>query len=90
MYKPGDRLTVVSKRPENTKRIVWADPMDAYLGKTLTVKDIEVCSDGKIFIRFKEAYSKEDGWGWLFDPDWVFPEATLTNISKDSILSLLE
>lgn len=52
-YKVGDKVRIVSERPESPR---FVDPMVQYLGKTLTVSKVEVEEEtlGAIY-RFKEA-----------------------------------
>lgn len=78
-YKIGDRVRLVSKRPDD---IMFVEPMAKYLGKVLTVSEVEETPLKGTIYRFREAQYEGValsmyrllglGTGsWNFKEDWI-------------------
>ena len=70
-YKVGDKVRIVSERP---KDFGFVDPMEEYLGKTLTVSKVKEHPYEETDYHFEEAVAKGglfDGIHWAFSESWI-------------------
>lgn len=80
-YKVGDKVLLVNKRPNR-----WHDDglMDKYLGKIVTISDIDINFFKEIFFEIAENNQKEDGWDrkWSFYPEDIVKKVSGTFFKK--------
>lgn len=70
-YKVGDKVRIVSERPED---FVFFDKLEKYLGKTLTVSGVEWSSYLGTLYSFKESIIESGiaaGSSWFFKESWI-------------------
>ncbi len=82
-YKVGDKVLLVNKR-----RCTWNDDglMDEYLGKVVTISNINITYTKDIFFEIAENNPKKDDW----DYKWHFyPEDIVKKVSKGTFFKEL-
>lgn len=80
-YKVGDKVLLVNKRPHK-----WNDDgkMDKYLGKVVTISDIQVDFFGNMCFEITENNPTKDGWDkkWFFCPNDIVKKVSGTFFKK--------
>ena len=65
-YKVGDRVRIVSKRPQRN----WNPDMDKYLGKTMTITASGRNGDGEIYYKMFDDRTFDSTW-WYWYEDMI-------------------
>lgn len=80
-YKVGDKVLLVNKRTNK-----WNSDglMDKYLGKVVTISDIQVIFFGDICFKIAENNPRKDGWNkkWIFYPKDIVKKVSGTFFKK--------
>ena len=80
-YKVGDKVLLVNKRPNS-----WNDDgkMDKYLGKVVTISDIDADFFKDIYFKITENNPEKDGWNkkWNFYPEDIVKKVSGTFFKK--------
>lgn len=80
-YKVGDKVLLVNKR---TNKRNDDGLMDKYLGKIVTISDIQVNFFGDIYFEITENNPRKDGWSkkWNFYPNDIVKKVSGTFFKK--------
>lgn len=82
-YKVGDKVQIVNNRPRDP---VFAEEMTQYLGKVLTISEVQTNRYGDAYYYFREArlpYPASVLMGFFKIPGWAFREEWIQGLAED-------